>query len=46
VIANFLSNIFAKNYSNQFMYVRAIARQSSNIFGDTVYKYRHKNKID
>jgi len=46
VIANFLSNICAKNYLNQFTYVGAIAGQSSNIFGDTVYKHSHKNKVD
>jgi len=32
LIANFLGNIYAKNYQNRFMCVRVIARQSSNIF--------------
>jgi len=28
---------FAQNYQNRFMYVKAIARQTSDIFGDAVY---------
>ena len=32
-MAYFLSNVCAKNYQNRFMYIRVIARQSSDIFG-------------
>jgi len=32
VIANFLSNICAKNCQNWFMYVRVTARQSGDVF--------------
>ena len=38
LIAYFLRNICAKNYQNQFMYVRLIARQSSDTFWDTMNK--------
>jgi len=39
LIAYFLSNICTKNYQHRFMYVRVIARQSSDIIGDTVYMW-------
>jgi len=37
LIACLLSNVSAKNYQNQFMHVRVIVRQSSDIFWDTLY---------
>jgi len=34
-IAYFLSNIFAKNYQNRFVYVRVMVRQSTDIYIET-----------
>jgi len=36
LIAYFLNNICAKNYRNRFIYIRVIARQSGDVFRDTV----------
>jgi len=38
--------MYAKNYQNQFMFVRVMVRQSSDIFWDTVYSnLNQKNKM-
>ena len=39
LIAYFLTNICDKNYQNRFMYISVTVRQSSDIFGHTVYMY-------
>jgi len=44
LIAYFLSNICAKNYQIQSMYVRHIARQSSDIFGTQCTSLQQVNR--
>jgi len=39
LIAYFLVSICAKNYQSRFVFVRVIARQSSDIFGHSVHLF-------